>query len=164
MKKLMIILIIISSCFSCSSFRVTEVTQSNRESVSGLRFFLPQPYFLVAEKDLLVDGIQTVKQAGEEKTTTTEKMAVARKELLCSIIYLPDPQKEYAISTFSGKIPKSIQLEDGWRLTGYNLSGQNQISQTQVGLLSGTKGLTPGIYAIRNKDGMTVLQRVELIQ
>ncbi len=119
---------------------------------------------LVAEKDLLVDGVKKVKQAKEETTTTTEKMAVARKELHCSIIYLPDPQQEYAISTFTGKTPKSIKLEDGWRLTALNLKEENLISQKQAGLLSGTKGLSPGIYAIHNKDGVLCLQRVEIVQ
>lgn len=163
--KSWIFILFISFCgLSCTSFKVRQVTASNRDSVQGLRFFMPQPFLLVAEKDLLVDGVKKIKQAGEETTTTTEKMAVARKELHCSIIYLPDPQQEYAISTFTGKTPKSIKLVDGWRLTAFNLKEENLISPQQMGLLSGTKGLAPGIYSIHNKDGLPCLQRVEIIQ
>ena len=164
MKKLILILLGSLSFFSCTSFKVTRITESNRDSISGLRFFLPRPYLLVAEKDLLVDGVKTVKECETETTTMTEKMAVARKELLCTVIYLPDPQKEYAISTFSGKVPKSIKLEDGWRLSGINLPGMNSARDNKAGLLSGTEGLSPGVYALDYQKGQTLLRKLKIIQ
>lgn len=163
MKKLFIILCILLSCFSCSSIKITKVTDANRQNIEGVRFFLPVPYLMVAEKDLLVDGLKTVKENTKETITTTKKMAVARRELHCSVIYLPDPQQEYVLSTSSGNTPESFSLKDGWRLTGINLPESTQLTAGEVWLLSGTEGLAPGIYAIRYKDSQPFLKKVEIL-
>lgn len=161
MKYLILILLLFLS--SCSSFTVTKLTDQNREEVEGLRFFMPKAYLLVAEKDLLVDGLKTVKDDGKNKVSTTQKMAVARKELRCSVIYLPDPQQEYAIETLSSKTSQSIRFENGWQLTGFNEVEDTSLSSETLHFLSGTEGLVPGIYEIRQENGSTLLKKVEII-
>lgn len=163
MIKQIFLLSVLLGSFSCSSFKVTRVTDANRNQVKGLRFFIPAPYLLVAEKDLLVDGEKTVKENSEGRTSTIKKMAVARRELHCSVVYLPDPQKEYSISTLSGKTPKSVRLEDGWRLTGVNCPEYPTLTAQQFWLLSGTKGLQPGLYAIHYEEQGPILKKVEII-
>lgn len=163
MKKLIILLSILICLCSCSSYTVTKVTDENRHELNGLRFFQPAPYLLVAEKDLLVDGVKTVKESSAERTTTTQKMAVARRELQCSVIYLPNPDEEYSISTYSGKIPEAVRIEDGWRLTGINVSETPGLTAGQLWMLTGTKDLTPGMYSIRYKNGSPFLKKVEII-
>ena len=163
MQKIIILFTVLLGCFSCSSYKVTKVTQENRHTVKGLRFFMPAPYLLVAEKDLLVDGLTTVKEGEKGKVSTTEKMAVARKELQCSVIYLPDPQQEYAIRT-SVNANTSIKLKDGWRLSGINSLESPDIGEKELKLLSGTQDLTPGVYAIILKDSPPTLKKVEILR
>ena len=163
MRTLILLSFIVTSLCSCSTFQVTKVDESNRNSVKGLRFFMPQAYLLVAEKDLLVDGLKTIKESDQQKVTSTQKMAVARKELRCSIIYLPNPQREYAISTNFGEVPKSIRLEDGWKLTGYNDFQEPVLGDETLHYLSGTEGLVPGIYAIEQEEGQIILKKVEIL-
>ena len=163
MSRFLSILLLLLACSSCSSYRVTELNEENRHEVDGLRFFQPKAFLLVAEKDVLVDGIKTVKESDDSKTTTMEKMAVARKELHCSVIYLPDPQKEFSIETSQKSI--QVKLEDGWRLSGLNLGQDNEtLTASQIGLLSGTQGLSPGIYAIEIDGESPILKKVEIIK
>lgn len=162
--KILLSALLLAAAVSCSSYSVTEINDENRHTAEGLRFFQPKPFLLVAEKDILVDGLKTVKESDNSKTTTTEKMAVARKELYCSVIYLPDPLKEFAIET-SHKSSVQIQLEDGWRLTGLNTSQNNSsLTEAQAGILSGTEGLTPGVYAIEFDGTLPFLKKVEIIK
>ena len=90
-------------------------------------------------------------------------MAVARKELRCSIIYLPNPQEEYAISTRFTEIPRSVHLEDGWKLTGINAEQSETVNDDTLHYLSGTEGLEPGVYEIAHEQGEIVLKKVEII-
>ena len=164
MKRFLYILLLSMTCSSCSTYTVTKLDERNCHDVKGLRFFQPKPFLLVAEKDILVDGIKTVKESNGSKTTTMEKMAVARKELLCSVIYLPDPQKEYSIET-SHNSSVQVRLEDGWRLTGLNLGqGSETMTTSQVSQLSGTQGLSPGVYAIEFDGKNPILKKVEIIK
>lgn len=162
MKRMLILLSVLLCLFSCNSYTITKVTDENRHEIKGLRFFQPAPFLLVAEKDLLLDGIKTINENSEGKTTTVKKMAVARRELQCSVIYLPDPQKEYSISIPSGKSPATVRLEDGCRLTGINLSDSPLLKARDLSLLSGSKDLQPGVYAILYQDGQPILKKVEV--
>jgi hypothetical protein len=163
MKNLFILLPVVLTCFACSSsYTVTKVSDSNRHTLKGLRFYLPVPYLLVAEKNLLIDGLKTVKQDSKGTTTSTEKMAIARKELQCSVIYLPDPRQEYSIITPAGQT--AIKLENGWKLTGINnLKSTELVTPRQLQLLSGTKGLEPGLYALVYKRGRPILRKVDIL-
>ena len=163
MKQLLIILLLLICSISCSSYKVTKVTDANRDEIRGLRFFLPSPYLLVAEKDLLVEGLKTVKESSAGKTTTTQKMAVARRELQCSVIYLPNPEQEYAISKLSEEEIKTIHFEDGWRLTGFSNPKSSILTAGQLWLLSGTKDLQAGMYAVNYKNGKATLEKVEIV-
>ena len=163
MKIIIILLLVLFSSLACNSYTVTKVTDSNRSEVKGLRFFLPTPYLLVAEKDLLIDGLKTVREDKESKTSTVKKMAVARRELQCKVIYLPNPEEEYSIETLFGKVSQSIKLEDGWKLCGINNLQCKELSPTQLNLLSGTAGLLPGVYAVLYKGNQPFLKKVAIV-
>ena len=90
-------------------------------------------------------------------------MAVARRELQCSVIYLPNPQEEYSIETLFGKVSQSISLEDGWKLCGINKLQGKELSSAQLNLISGTEGLQPGVYAVLYKDSQPYLKKVAIV-
>ena len=163
MKKFIFLFLLIINSLACRTYTVTKVTDSNRSEVKGLRFFLPSPYLLVAEKDLLIDGLKTVTEDKTGKTSTVKKMAVARRELQCRVIYLPNPQEEYSIETLSGKVSQSISLEDGWKLCGINKLQGKELSSAQLNLISGTEGLQPGVYAVLYKDSHPYLKKVAIV-
>jgi hypothetical protein len=174
MKKLFI-LAIIGMLASCTS-TITKVTEENRMDVQGLRFSRPTPYLLVAAKDVIVDGVKSVKENGKAKETTTQKMAIARKELECSLIYLPNPQEEYVIDAEQAE-ELGLVLKDGWMLTAmYGVSAEElpqglfvdtqkaSMLNSYIGKLTGTMDLQPGFYQIVfDGAGITGLKKVKVI-
>lgn len=160
----------IVSMTACSSVEIVRVTDDNRNSIEGLRFYRPVPYLLVTESA----------QAKKSKENT------AASEYTYQIKYLPDKSEEYAIQTRYrfGSLKNSYKLEDGWNLTLVDVNADQKIPETiaAVGDLaasiakavttlklspSATEEITvpPGLYSIEfdKKTGLvTRLVRVKV--
>lgn len=163
--KLIFISLLAMAVTSCvTTPKVVRVTPENEKTIEGVRFFMPKAYLLVAEKDILVDGAEkkTVGKDGKTTLIETQKMALAEKELVSSIIYLPNPQEEYAIS-----ITEKAQLNiiDGWRLEGINRQ-ELKTNKQVLEVLTGMKDLEAGFYEIIHNEAGSIssLKKIEIIK
>jgi hypothetical protein len=173
--KALIVALIVGLCASCTT--ITKVTEENCADLEGVRFFRPTPYLLVAHKDVIIDGIKQEKELSSgEKETTTQKFAVARKELECSLVYLPNPQEEYVIDS-AHMTRLGFILKDGWMLTGmygekasalpqdlYVSQSREKNLKSTIGKLTGMMNLEPGLYQLVYENGkVSGLKQVKVI-
>jgi hypothetical protein len=123
----------------CASVKVTRITDENRVTAEGIRFWRPAPYLAVF---------------GEKDGTCSVR-----------IIYLPDPSEEYAIRATAGIGSASLKptLTDGWNLTAYDSQVDSKVSDlvgavSKLVPVSGAKTiteppkpseLTPGLYRVK---------------
>ena len=168
-KKLSIAFLTAVVLTGCSTFNVTKVTPENSADLEGIRFNLPTPYLLVAEKDVILDG--QVITSGETKTVN--RMALPKKSLDCSLVYLPNPNEEYVINTRRAA-GLEIEIVDGWRLVA--AKGRHRLTQQlpstvkapsekTIGALTGMMDLTPGMYSFVYKNGGLKPQRkIDLVR
>jgi len=123
----------------CATVEVTRITDANRMTAEGIRFWRPAPYLAVF---------------GEKDGTCSGKL-----------IYLPDPKEEYAIRESAGFGSASLKptLTDGWNLTAFDATVDSKAADllgniTKIGAPAGTKvgekqpnytDLSPGLYRIK---------------
>ena len=158
MKNTVALIIVMIAC-ACQHV-IVPVTAENKH-LEGVRFVLPEAYLFVAEKAVVVTGFETK----EGDKVTTETMELSEKELVTSIIYLPNPKCEYLIKNAD---PEDIILKDGWRFEGFaSYSHQQENEKLQIDalvkLLTGTQGLTPGIYRFLRDESGSITQIKEII-
>jgi len=117
----------------CAGIDVQRITDANRETADGVRYWRPAPYLLVSATD---------------------------KGCTAKITWLPDPSEQYAISARPGLGSASIKptLVEGWQLTALEATADTAVGSEIIGLISGALGekslrggrevmpLTPGLY------------------
>lgn len=96
--RLMIACSALALSLGCASIEVVKITDENRATAEGIRYWRPAPYLTVF---------------GEKDGTCSVK-----------IIYLPDPSEEYAIRATAGFGAASLKptLANGWNLTAFDSS------------------------------------------
>ena len=147
------ILTLLSGC--AGHFDVRPATQA---SAPGFRYYLPEPYLVVTNMSLREQattvsvpadsaaasaGAATPSVASDNLKTGKEPDERPDGETLTSkIIWLPDLATPYTITTRGvgiGSFKGSIQLANGWMLTGVNQESDAKVADT-LSALSGLVG------------------------
>lgn len=136
-------------CLSaCANIEFQKITDANRNSARGVRYWRPAPYLVVS--------------AGPNQTC------------FGTIIYLPDPSEEYVMTPTPGfgTVAFKPSLADGWNLTSVDASidskaaeGFGVLGTAVPALVQGARqpmpdtALNPGMYRIRmdrNSGGLAL--------
>ena len=114
--------------------RVVVEPYSADKYKDGLRFYRPQPYILVSEKE-------------------DDKGKVTGNNI--SVIYLPDPTQEYVLrsETWIGTVTMKPTLADGWNLVALESTVDPKFAETINALVGAAKlGVAPGAKVAPGKD------------
>ncbi|NQZ58212.1 MAG: hypothetical protein HRT88_12205, partial [Lentisphaeraceae bacterium] len=153
MKKCLLIITALVSLIGCShDIKIVKVTPENTNQLSGVRIFAPEPYLLLGEKPLIVNGIEHSEEKDGVRKTTVERVTV-EKQMMASIVYLPNPQKEYCLTGIENM--NQVKLVDGWRMEGFSVEGTLTSIQKKhlLEMVTGIE-LTPGMYRfVRDPSG-----------
>ena len=161
--SLLIFALIVTGC--TTKVEIVRITDENKDQINGIRFYMPKPYLLIAEKDVMVDGNKKVsKDKDGREVVETEKMALPEKDLVASIIYLPNPQQEYAVKNVTND--QSINLVDGWRLEGVNNKSDLKANKHVLEVLTGMKDINPGMYEIIYNEAGSIetLRKIQIVK
>jgi hypothetical protein len=132
--KILASLFTVMTLFGCAS---TITAKPSGES--GIPYYLPNPYLLMAKNISLVQTKTITKTIKEEKKETIETTAepitqsdTGRDFFSFQVIYLPDLTQKYGIEILSrtGTIDTTVTLIDGWKFTGLNLKADAKTSET----------------------------------
>jgi hypothetical protein len=152
-------------------FKVAPVTNKNQE---GLRFYRPAPYLVVtnmgfsaltsAQAATVVpapaSGKKDTPKNGGAATKGTENQPPSSDNnvlgtVTATLIWLPEPKESYAITlkggwfgTFNG----SVNLTDGWMLTGINQAADAKVAES----LTALSGLATGLASSALKTASVV--------
>jgi len=90
----------------CASVEVVKITDANKNTAKGARFYRPYPYILV----------------------TKDKDGVVKSET----IWLPNIKEEYAINMKSGMgtVNGNFALTNGWQLTQLGVTSDSKLPET----------------------------------
>jgi hypothetical protein len=125
----------ISTTLGCAKVIVKRVPYGNNDSIEGVRFYRPVPYFVVSEAS---GGGSTQGSGGSSGSRT----------LQFTITWMPDLSQEYAIQLRPGlgSVGFNPTLENGWNLTGLNATVDSKAGE----LLTTVAGLIPKAAAERS--------------
>ena len=116
MLKIMSLLCLVGVLTGCANINFEKINDSNRDSASGLRFWRPAPFLVIASDK---DGHCTAK-----------------------LIYMKDVNEEYAAQPVAGfgSITFKPTLTDGW-----NLTALDTVIDSKTSDFLGTIGKLPGL-------------------
>ncbi len=156
-KFVLILLVVIVVCIfvlvylGCSAvhYEVKKVIDRNQE---GLRFNRPVPYLVITNMGF---GVLSHSQAGGSVISSEGDRAVAggnsgtataepAEKVIATLIWLPEKRETYAITVKGGRggtFKGSINLADGWMLTGFSEEGDTKAAE----MLSPLTGLISGV-------------------
>jgi hypothetical protein len=150
----------------CTSHYTAIHTNHGSHDKEGFHYFLPKPYLLVTNMTTLpTPGSQGGNPSGDGAKDTSNKSDDSSKKskdiqdgtgstaepppgsiITVQLLWLPDLDEEYvvkvsghSIGTFEG----SLQLENGWMLTGLNEKTDAKVAET----LTAASGLLSNIFS-----------------
>ncbi len=128
--KILFIFFMMFSLYGCASTITAKPGGS-----SGIPYYLPKPYLLIARNLCLVQTKTTEIKEDNKTVITTEPVSSCNKEndsFSFQVIYLPDLTQKHSLKILSrtGTIDTSISFVDGWKFTGLNLNADAKTSET----------------------------------
>ena len=114
--RIILLILFIASTSACSSIQIEKGKKDN-----ALIFYAPQPYILVTDRF---------------------NAAGAKQGQQITVLYLPDCSEPRSIRTKArlGSVTFNPTLSDGWNLTGFSSTVDNQVDETisSIGSLAST--------------------------
>ena len=112
----LLILVMCLTLGGCASVDIQKVTDSNRDTVHGIRYWRPAPYLAI--------------------TAQPDKTCIAK------IMYLPDSSEEYVMTPTGGfgSVTFKPTLTDGWNLTALDTNIDSKASDV-LGVLTKMLGM-----------------------
>jgi hypothetical protein len=103
-KNCVSVMLVILAAVGCASTKVVKGPDANDK---GIRYYRPKPYLMVKPAN------------------------VEHGKIDISLVYLPDYTEEYSIHICAGigSNATSVKLEDGWNLTGIDVTVDNQLDE-----------------------------------
>lgn len=124
----------------CANVKVVPVRPGDTKT-EGVRFWAPHPYLLVTKG--------TYRQGADKQNDDprADPPATGQEVTNTYLIWLPDPDKEYAIQLKggSGAANAKITLKNGWMLDTFNAEADAKVPETIEALTGAFKALPIGL-------------------
>lgn len=98
----------------------------HRHAASGIPYYLPKPYLLIARNLVLVPEKTEPSKSGIDSGMEPESRYTYQ------IVYLPEMSQQYGLRMTRGlgSYGTEISLKDGWMFTGARFEGDTEVAET----------------------------------